>query len=202
MSGIRKRVRRLARGLGLDANPLRRRTDKIATFLAALLLLVFLAGAPLLAILVYGWAGRVGAAELRAERSWREVSAVLLKSAPAPNSFANGLFGYSWVPARWVAPSGQARFGKIPAEVGMAVGRKVLIWVDGAGRPTDAPLTYRAVRARAATVAAIATMALLIAVSVLAWAGRSLLDRRRLTDWELAWAIVGPEWTKRFRSRG
>ena len=202
MSGISKRVRRLARGLGLDANPLRRRTDKIATFLAALLLLVFLAGAPLLAISVYGWAGRVGAAELRAERSWHEVSAVLLKSAPAPNSFANGLFGYSWVPARWVAPSGQARFGNIPAEVGMAVGRKVLIWVDGAGRPTDAPLTQRAVRARAATVAAIATMALLIAVSVLAWAGRSLLDRRRLTDWELAWAIVGPEWTKRFRSRG
>jgi len=202
MSGISKRVRRLARGLGLDANPLRRRTDKIATFLAALLLLVFLVGAPLLAISVYGWAGRVGAAELRAERSWHEVSAVLLKSAPTPNSFANGLFGYSWVPARWVAPSGQARFGNIPAEVGMAVGRKVLIWVDGAGRPTDAPLTQRAVRARAATVAAIATMALLIAVSVLAWAGRSLLDRRRLTDWELAWAIVGPEWTKRFRSRG
>jgi hypothetical protein len=68
MSGIRKRVRRLAYRLGLDANPLRRRTDKIATFLAAQLLLVFLVGAPLLAITAYGWAGRVGAAEQRAER--------------------------------------------------------------------------------------------------------------------------------------
>jgi len=202
MSGIRKRVRRLACRLGLDANPLRRRTDKIARLLAALLLLVFLAGAPLLAIAAYGWAGRVGAAEQRAERSWREVPAVLLKSVPAPNSFGTGLFGYSWVPARWVAPNGQARSGRIPVEVGIAAGRTVPVWVDAAGRPTDAPLTDRAVQARAATVAAVATLALVVVLAVLAWAGRKLLDRRRLADWELAWAIVGPKWTKRFRSRG
>jgi len=54
MSGMSKRVRRLARRLGLDANPLRRRTDKIATLVAAQLLLVFLVGAPLLAIAAYG----------------------------------------------------------------------------------------------------------------------------------------------------
>ncbi len=202
MSGIRKRVRRLACRLGLDANPLRRRTDKIATFLAAQLLLVFLVGAPLLAITAYGWAGRVGAAEQRAERSWREVPAVLLKSVPAPNSLASGLFGYSWVPARWVAPNGQDRSGNIAVDVGMAAGRTVPIWVDAAGRPTDAPLTHRAVQARAATVAAVATLALVIVLSFLAWAGRTLLDRRRLADWELAWAIVGPKWTRRFRSRG
>jgi hypothetical protein len=202
MSGIRKRVRRLACRLGLDANPLRRRTDKIATFLAAQLLLVFLVGAPLLTIAAYGWAGRVGAAEQRAERSWREVPAVLLKSVPAPNSLASGLFGYSWVPARWVAPNGQDRSGNIAVDAGMAAGRTVRIWVDAAGRPTDAPLTHRAVQARAATVAAVATLALVIVLSFLAWAGRKLLDRRRLADWELAWAIVGPKWTRRFRSRG
>lgn len=202
MSGIRKRVQRLACRLGLDGNPLRRRTDKIGTFLAAQLLLVVLVGAPLLAIAAYGWAGRVGAAEQRAERSWHEVPAVLLKSVPVPNPFASGLFGYSWVPARWVAPDGRARFGKIAVEVGMAAGRTVPIWVDAAGRPTDAPLTHRAVLARAATVATVATTALLFAVCFLAWAGRKLLDRRRLADWELAWAIVGPQWTKRFRSRG
>jgi hypothetical protein len=202
MSGIRRRLRRPACRLGLDANPLRRRTDKIATLLAALLLLVFLAGAPLLAIAAYGWAGRVGVAEQRAERSWREVPAVLLKSVPTPDSFGSGLFGYSWVPARWVAPNGQARSGRIAVEVGMAAGRTVPIWVDAAGRPTDAPLTDRAVQARAATVAGVATLALVIVLAFLAWAGRKLLDRRRLADWELAWAIVGPKWTKRFRSRG
>ena len=202
MSGIRKRVRRLACRLGLDANPLRRRTDKIGTSLAALLLIVFLVGAPLLAIAAYGWAGRVGAAEQRAEHSWHTVPAVLLKSVPAPNSFASGLFSYSWVPARWAAPNGQVRTGNIAIDVGMAAGRKVRIWVDGTGRPTDAPLTHRAVQARAATVAAVATTALVFVLSFLAWAGRKLLDRRRLADWELAWAIVGPKWTKRFWSRG
>ena len=202
MSGIRKRARRLACRLGLDANPLRRRTDRVATFLAAQLLLVVLVGVPLVAIAAYGWAGRIGAAEQRAERSWREVPAVLLKSVPAPNSFAGGLFGYAWVPARWVAPNGQPRLGNIAVDVGVSAGRTVPIWVNAAGRPTDAPLTRRAVQARAATVAAVATLASLCVVALLAWAGRALLDRRRLADWELAWAIVGPKWTKRFRSRG
>jgi hypothetical protein len=51
-------------------------------------------------------------------------------------------------------------------------------------------------------VALVGTLALVTVLSLLAWAGRKLLDRRRLADWELAWAIVGPQWTKRFRSRG
>ena len=202
MSGIKKRAKRLACRLGLDANPLRRRTDKIATCLAAQLLLVCLVGAPLLGMAAFGWVARAGAAEQRAERSWSDVPAVLLSSATVPDSFATGLFGYSWAPARWVAPDGRVRFGHIPVEVGTAVGRTVWIWVDAVGRPTNAPVTHRTVMARAATVAAVATIALLTVLVFLAWAGRKLLDRRRLADWELAWAVVGPQWTKRFRSRG
>jgi len=202
MSGIRRRARRLARKLGLDANPLRRRTDKLATWLIAQFLVVVLIGAPLFAIAAFSWAARVGAAEQRAERSWREVPAVLLRSVPVPDSFAGGVFGYSWVPARWTAPNGKVRSGDIPVEVGLTAGRKVRLWVDAAGTPTDVPLTHRAIVARAGTAAAVATVALLIALSSLALIVRWLLDRRRLTDWELAWAIVGPQWTKRFRSRG
>jgi hypothetical protein len=202
MSGIRRRARRAARKLGLDGNPLRRRTDKIATWLMAQFLVVVLIGAPLFGIAAFTWAGRAGAAAQRAERSWREVPAVLLRSVPAPDSFADGVFGYSWVPARWTAPNGQVRSGDIPVEAGLTAGRKVLMWVDAAGRPTDVPLTHRAVMARAATAAAVATAVLLIALSCLALIVRWVLDRRRLADWELAWAIVGPQWTKRFRSRG
>jgi hypothetical protein len=202
MSGIRRRARPLGRWLGLDGNPLRRRTDKIATWLMAQFLVVVLIGAPLFAIAAFTWAGRAGAAEQRAERSWREVPAVLLRTVPGPDSFAGGVFGYSWVPARWKAPNGQVRSGEIPVEVGLSAGRKVLLWVDAAGRPTDVPLTHRAVMARAATAAAVATVVLLIALSCLALIVRWLLERRRLANWELSWAIVGPQWTKRFRSRG
>src|SRR5262249_24093614 len=91
MSGIKKRAKRLACRLGLDANPLRRRTDKIATCLAAQLLLVCLVGAPLLGMAAFGWVARAGAAEQRAERSWSDVPAVLPGSAAVPHSFATGL---------------------------------------------------------------------------------------------------------------
>ena len=74
MSGIRRRTR-LARKLGLDANPLRRRTDKIATWLMAQFLVVVLVGAPLFAVAAFTWAARAGAAEQRAERSWHAVPA-------------------------------------------------------------------------------------------------------------------------------
>jgi hypothetical protein len=53
-----------------------------------------------------------------------------------------------------------------------------------------------------ATVAVIATVTLGIMLLCLACAGRWVLDRRRLADWEAAWAAAGPQWTRRFRSRG
>jgi hypothetical protein len=202
MSGISRRARRVARRLGLDANPLRRRTDRIATWLAVQFLVVVLIGVPLSGVLAFTWAGRAGAAEQRAERSWREVPAVLLRSVPVSGSFAGSVFGYSWVPARWTAPDGRARSGEIPVEVGLAAGRTVPMWVDATGTPTDAPLTHRAVLARAATAATVAALLLLVVLSCLAAVGRWLLERRRLADWELAWSIVGPQWTKRFRFRG
>ena len=48
----------------------------------------------------------------------------------------------------------------------------------------------------------VATVALGIVLLCLALAGRWVLGRRQLADWETAWAAVGPQWTKRFRSRG
>src|SRR6266851_4930548 len=98
MGGIRRRARRLGRWLGLDGNPLRRRTDKIATWLTAQFLVAGLIGAPLFATAAFHWASRAGATEQRTERAWREVRAVLVRSVSAPNSVADGVFGYSWVP--------------------------------------------------------------------------------------------------------
>jgi hypothetical protein len=192
---------RIVRKLGLDGNPLRRRTDKIAAWLAALLLAVFLIGAPFLSVAAVGWAGHHGAAELGVTRSWHQVSAVLLQSAPAPTA-TGGVSPYYQVLARWTAPDGRARTGRIPVSADIAVGRTVRLWVDSAGSPTGIPLNHRQVLAHEATAAVIATVALGIVVLFLAWAGWSVLDRRRLADWEAGWAAVGPPWTERFRSLG
>jgi hypothetical protein len=192
---------RIARKLGLDGNPLRRRTDKIAARFAALLLAVFLVGAPFLSVAAAGWAGHHGAAGLRAERSWHRVSAVLLQGAPAP-TITSGVLGYYQVLARWTIPGGRARTGRIPVSAGLAAGRKVWLWVDAAGSPAGPALNHRQVLADEAVGAVVTTVALGIALLCLAWAGRRVIDRRRLADWDAGWAAVGPEWARRYRSRG
>jgi hypothetical protein len=192
----------IARKLGVDGNPLRRRTDRIAACAAALLLAVFLIGAPFLSVAAVGWAGRPPAAQLRAERSWHQVPAILLQAARNPAASAGGVSGYSLVLARWTAPGGRARTGRIPVSTSMAAGRTVRLWVNAAGSPAAPPPNDRLAPAYEATAAVIATVTLGIMLLCLACAGRWVLDRRRLAGWESAWAAVGPQWTRRFRSRG
>jgi hypothetical protein len=189
---------RIARRLGLDGNPLRRRTDKIA---ARLLLAVFLMGAPFLSVAAVAWASHNGTAELRVMRSWQQVSAVLLRTPPTPGA-TSGVLGYHQVMARWTAPDGRRRTGWIPVSGEMGAGRTVRLWVDAAGSPTGIPLKRDAVLSYEAIAAVVATVALGIVLLCLARTRRWALDRRRLADWEAGWAAVGPQWTRRFRSRG
>ena len=191
------RASRLARTLGLDGNPLRRRTDKIAAFLGVLLVAAFLIGAPVVARAAIGWVSRVAAAEQQAMRSWHQVPAVVQKAAPAPAAWE-----VSWVPARWTAPGGRPRTGQIPVSDAVAAGQTIRLWVDAAGTPTGPPPGQAPVELDDVATAAVAVVALGIVLLCLMGAGRFLLDRRRLAGWEAAWADVGPQWTKRFRSRG
>jgi len=192
---------RFARRLGLDGNPLRRRTDKVAACLAALLVMAFLIGAPVLSIAAVGWAGRIGPTGKSVTRSWHQIPAVLGQAAPG-RSFSRAVLGYFRVQARWTAPDGLGRAAAIPVSAGMAAGHTVPPWLDAAGRPVGRPRSHRAVLARQAAAAVVATAALGIVLLCLTWAGRWVIDRRRLANWEAAWAAVGPQWTKRFRSRG
>jgi len=191
------RASRLARTLGLDGNPLRRRTDKIAAFLGVLLVAAFLIGAPVVARAAIGWVSRVAAAEQQAMRSWHQVPAVVQKAAPAPAAWE-----VSWVPARWTAPGGRPRTGQIPVSDAVAAGQTIRLWVDAAGTPTGPPPGQAPVELDDVATAAVAVVALGVVLLCLMGAGRFVLDRRRLAGWEAAWADVGPQWTKRFRSRG
>src|SRR5689334_5255427 len=118
---------RLIARLGLDGNPLRRRTDKIAAWGALILLALFLAGAPIVGSVAGHWAYRAAVSELQAQRSWREVTAVLLQKAPVePGSYDAS---NSWAPARWTPPGGHARQGMISVSAGTPAGSRVRIWV-------------------------------------------------------------------------
>src|SRR5262249_20467667 len=197
-----RRTERVVRRLGLDNNPLRRRTDRIAACLGAGLLIAFLAGAPLLTMATIHWARQAGTAEQRAQHNWHRIDAVLLRSAPAPAAFASGLYGGTWVRARGTAPDGRPRTGEIGGTPGIAKDQPLPIWVAQAGLPTGPPLTHRAVVARTILAAALAPVVLAIVLGFLAGVGRWILDRRRLAGWDAAWAPVGPPWTKRFWTRG
>ena len=172
---------RLARRLGLDGNPLRRRTDKIEACLAALTLVVFLMGAPVLSV--------AAARAWVTGRSERQIPAVLLQAAPS----VTGL-----VTARWIAPDGRTRTGQIPVSRALAAGRIVSLCVNSAGSPTGPSLNHEAVLGREAMAAVFVPVALGWVLLWLAAVGRWVLDRRRLVGWDAAWAAVGPQWTKRF----
>jgi len=92
--------------LGLDRNPLRRRTDWLESAIMAGLLAVFLAGAPLAAISSAGWAHSSGLREQRAQRSWRQVSVVLLQAAPRQAAFRH------WSPPAGSGPGGRRPVGR------------------------------------------------------------------------------------------
>ena len=197
-----KRGGRLLRRLGLDGNPLRRRTDKIASYGAAGLLALYLAGAPAASLAVAHWGYQAAAAEQRAQQSWRQVPAVVTVAAPDLGGAYGTLAGYSWTTARWTAPSGGQRTGMVPVPAGSRAGSHVTIWVNRSGAWTGAPLTRHKVTVRVAAEVAATPVALGIVLVLAAWAGGSLLRWRRLASWGDEWARFGPQWTRQFRARG
>ncbi len=192
------RPARLARQMGLGRNPLRRRTDRIEAWISAALLVAFLIGAPLLASGLGRWVHQGGMAEQRAQQSWHQTPAVLVAAAPRVPMYQFRLSWQTTVPvqARWRGPAGQPRSGEVAAPAGSRAGRTVQIWVDGSGRATGAPLGGAGLTRRVVGAEVLAPAALAVLLLCLAGVVRWLLNRRRLADWETAWASIGPRWSR------
>ncbi|MBO0816772.1 MAG: hypothetical protein J2P30_16735 [Actinobacteria bacterium] len=182
---------RVVRGLWPDRNPLRRRTDRVEAAITACLLALFLGGSSLGAVTagraMYRYASGVQHAQ---QVAWQQSRAVLLASAPAgvPD-------GGIWLKARWNTPAGALRTGEILAPPGARAGTSITVWVDAAGRITDAPLRHFQVTDEAVLVAVIAPFALGLVLLVAGSLARRMLDRRRLAAWEADWGATGPQWT-------
>src|SRR5262245_55955489 len=113
-----RRWLRGARGWWPDRNPPRRRCDRAEAALVAVLVAVFVAGAPLLALAAGGQAQHRGPRPGHARPGrWHQVPAVLRtgtiqRFAPSPAT--------AW--ARWTAPGGVHHTGRVLAPAGLAVG--------------------------------------------------------------------------------
>ncbi len=192
-------VAALARRAGLDANPLRRGSDRAEAWLRIGLVVVFLIVSPLAAIGLGQLTNAASASAARAQAaSERQVTAVLLdKVARAADDPLYGATGFVWARARWTAPDGQQRTGEVPAPVGSKAGRAVTIWVDSTGQLVYPPIGESQIASRVIAVVALTPAVLGVALLIVLWLARSVLDRRRLKDWAAEWSAVEPQWTKR-----
>ena len=190
---------RLLRLAGIDANPLRRGSDRAEVWIRLSLLAVFLIAGPLAAIALGHWADNsaVCAARAQAATEYR-VRALLLRSAPATEPLPGEVD--SWpvlVPARWTGPDSRSHTGDVPAAAGARTGSAVTIWTDAFGRLVGPPVGHRQILRRVFGFVAATSVALAFVLLTLLWATRRVLDRRRLAAWERGWAVVEPHWTRR-----
>jgi len=188
-AGARRWLRRV-RGWWPDRNPLRRRCDRAEAALFTVLVAVFLAGAPLLALSAGRWAHDSGPPAGHAQRAgWHQVPAVLRTAtiqrfAPSPAP--------AW--ARWTGPGGVPRTGRVLAPAGLAAGAVIPVWVDAAGRLADPPAPPGRHHSQAPAEGMVAVLLLAELLSAAGLAARGVVDRRRLAAWDTEWRAIGPTW--------
>ena len=174
-----------------DRNPLRRTSDRAQATIIGLLLMVFLAAAPLAAILAGSWAD--GPRPV-AQQTRYHVAAVLLAGAPRPIAYGYGGAVDLLARAKWATPAGTLRTGEIPVALGEKAGRTVMIWIDAAGRLAGPPVHAAADQPLASVAAVLLVGAVVVCAGKL---GCWLLDRRRLAAWDAGWVATEPLWSFR-----
>jgi hypothetical protein len=84
---------------------------------------------------------------------------------------------------RWQA-NGTVHTGSLEVDHAVKLGDPLAIWVDGSGNLVDAPAPASQAAVDAVAVVYVALQAVILIVTVLVYAGRSHLDRRRDSAWE------------------
>lgn len=183
------------RGARPDRNPLRRRTDRLETYLLAGLFVAAAAGAPF-AAQAAGRAWHADATQTRQAQlaARHEVKAVLAQSAGVLGEYTLS----SQVPtlASWKSTAGTLRAGDVPALPGSPSGTLVNVWTDADGYLVSPPLTVTEVadQTDAARVTAVGGVILGYMASTLAI--RQLLNRRRMAAWEADWVAKARVWNR------
>jgi hypothetical protein len=191
----------LARRLGLDANPLRRGTDRAEAWIRIGLVLAFLVGAPLAGWGAARWAESVAPTTVHAlQAGEHRVRATLLRNVPGDADYPySTTASLAWVRARWTGPGGSVRTGYVQAPYGSRAGRTVPVWLDRSGRPTEPPLAHNQAQGWILMVVILVPVLLALLMLVVIGLLCRILERRRLASWEQAWSAVEPQWTRRPR---
>jgi hypothetical protein len=191
------RLARFARRLGVDRNPLRRRTDWIEAVVRLAAIILFLAAVPLAMITAGRQADHLALNQVHAQQAAdRQLTAVLLQPAPptgVPNPYNS--IQMTTVLARWQPPGQPPRTGQVPAPAGAGAGSSVPVWLSASGAVTSPPPDHQMIAGDvfiAATTTGLVTILLVLGASALT---RRVLDHRRMGAWDAEWQATGPRWS-------
>jgi hypothetical protein len=189
-------LRHVVRVLGLRRSSLRRRVDVVNAWLT-LFMAVLAILAPIAAVRAGAAYYQHGLHEMRlAQQGKTRVQAVLLEDTPAAVGPAS-LSEQTQVLARWQGPGGSVHIEKIFIVGGGQAGDKAPIWVDSAGNAVAAPLERQQVLSNSSAVGASSLLGIETALGLALFGVRRMVDRRRLAHWQLSWASIEPQWSRR-----
>lgn len=195
----RRRLARCARRLGLDRNPLRRRTDRIEAAIRLATIILLLVGVPIAAIAASRQADHLALRQAHAQTAVdHQVTAILLQQASATGmADPYPSIQVTWVPARWQPPGQRPWSGEVLATAGARAGGTVTIWIDKSGAVASPLPDHRLIAGGVCT--AVITISLVASLLLLASnaPARPALERRRLAAWGAEWRAVGPLWSGR-----
>lgn len=188
-------LRRLGRMVAGDDNPLRRPVDKLESAVITVLIVAFFIVAPMLAVAAADVTGAAGAREMKAETSWQPATAVLQQGAADGVIGLDGNWDTAWVKAKWTAPGGAQKSGRVAVALNARAGQRVAIWVTPAGQLTHQPLTRAEVAERTVMAAVAAPAGLALVLTIAIGVTRVVANRRRMACWAREWEATGPRWS-------
>jgi hypothetical protein len=181
-------------------NPLRRRCDVVEAWTAFAVAVVLCVGAPLAGLAAGLQAydvARATAAEQRAERHRVRAEVVEGTSASVPASGAEGdRRPVQRVSVRWTEPGERPHAATTRVPAATRTGDHTYIWVDGRDRIVPAPTSRTVIWQHALAVGACAAGVAAAGVLALHALVRRSALRRRLAEWDRAWARTGPDWAR------
>ncbi|MFD1657703.1 hypothetical protein ACFSL4_05575 [Streptomyces caeni] len=172
-------------------NPLRRGSDVLEAWLVLAVWVLIVVGGVLTGLAATHAVER-GMARERAE--WRPVVALLSQDAPRAAAARVSRPARVWAKVRWTGTDGSPHSGLARVAAGSPTGTAVTVWTDRDGSVVSRPATASEARTRAAAVGALAGVGVGVVPFTSGRIIRGCLERRRMAQWDEAWARFGRTW--------
>ncbi|MEG8274976.1 Rv1733c family protein [Streptomyces sp. AHA2] len=186
-------------GLRRRHSALLRRCDVVEAWTVLAVAFLILVGAPLAGAATARWAygeAKSLSVEQHADRHRVRAEVVERSGGSLPSAQAGGQHAYRST-VRWAQDGGGVRTASVRVPAGTDPGEAVDVWLDSRGHPVGPPLDGTTVWQHTLTMGTGAAGGAVLLVLLGHFAVRRVALRRRLAEWDRAWARTEPQWTHR-----